>query len=142
VLAGTADELTPVAPTAPPAPAGSDGNDGLPPMTDAAGTAAVRPYADQIWMRLLDAVSQGVTDPSGAQMFGEGTDEARIWDVPSLRQLCSVPERVWMIASLRHRAAGHARPGRRRCHSSVTLLYDNTRLYDKPGGLWPRLYYS
>ena len=110
VLSGTADELTPVAPSAPPAPAGSVGNDGLPPTTDAAGIAAARPYADQIWMRLLDVAAQGVTDPYGAVVFGEGTDEARIWDVPSLRQLCSVPERVWMIAGLRHRAAGPAVP--------------------------------
>ena len=64
-----------------------------------------KPYADEIYMRLLQLGTPDVSDLPGAQVFGGGTDEARMWDEPYLRELWSVPERVWMIADLRLRKA-------------------------------------
>jgi hypothetical protein len=82
---------------------------GLPPapVLDPAREEAVRPYAQAIWDRYLD-LPRRVTDPSGEQMFGEGTADAKTWDDISGRW--DVPRRVWMIAELQQEAAN---PGRR-----------------------------
>ena len=116
LLRGEADELIRTESSPPPAPAatGSDSRrTSL--VTGEDKNAATWPYAEVIWQRLHELA--GNLDPTGAELFGEGTDEARIWDVSSLRQLCSIPERVWMIADLRHREAGTRQMplGRRAC---------------------------
>lgn len=95
VLSGHADELEPAPP---------DGTR-QPPVTDPAREDPCRPYADEIYMRLLQLGTPDVADLPGSHVFGGGTAEARMWDEPSLRRLWSVPERVWMIADLRRRKA-------------------------------------
>lgn len=69
-------------------------------------SAAARPFADQIWMRLLGLAAAGVTSPDGAQVFGAGTADARTWD--DRAEWFTVPERVWMVAEARRRAAAAA----------------------------------
>jgi hypothetical protein len=64
------------------------------------------PYAEDIWERLYDLAVDGNSDPTGADLFGEGTDDARGWDDPRLRQLYLLRERVRYIADLRRREAG------------------------------------
>ena len=63
-------------------------------------------YAEPIWERLYDLARAGNLDPTGADLFGEGTDDARTWDDPRLRRLLPLPERVRNIADLRRREAG------------------------------------
>ncbi len=105
VLKGGADELAPEEPAAPrPAPPPDAG--WLPPLPDAA-IAAARPYADLISDRLLELALDGVADPSGEQVFGKGSRDARTWDAISERwplRAC-----VWMMAYLQ---SGEAAPGR------------------------------
>lgn len=110
VLHGEADKLIPAEPVPPsmpsaPAAPGSDsrrtsqaiGEDNAP---------ASWPYAEDIWERLYDLAVDGNSDPTGADLFGEGTDDARSWDDPRLRQLYLLRERVRYIADLRRREAG------------------------------------
>jgi hypothetical protein len=78
------------------------------PVLDSSREEAVRPYAQAIWERFLD-LPRRVTDPSGEQMFGKGTADAKTWDDISGRW--DVPRRVWMIAELQQEDAD---PGRRR----------------------------
>lgn len=116
LLRGEADELIRTESSPPPAPAATgSGGRRTSLVTGEDKNAAAWPYAEAIWQRLHELA--GNLDPTGAELFGEGTDEARIWDVSSLRQLCSIPERVWMIADLRHREAGSRQMplGRRAC---------------------------
>lgn len=109
VLHGEADKLIPAEPVPPsmpsaPAAPGSDsrrtsqaiGEDNAP---------ASWPYAEDIWERLYDLAVDGNSDPTGADLFGEGTDDARSWDDPRLRQLYLLRERVRYIADLRRREA-------------------------------------
>ncbi len=98
VLAGTAEKLEPAPP---PAPATQ-----LPPMTGEDKNAATWPYAEAVWQRLHELASAGNPDPTGADLFGEGTDDARTWDDLRLRQLLPLRERVRNIADLRRREAG------------------------------------
>lgn len=110
VLHGEADKLIPAEPVPPsmpsaPAAPGSDsrrtsqaiGEDNAP---------ASWPHAEDIWERLYDLAVDGNSDPTGADLFGEGTDDARSWDDPRLRQLYLLRERVRYIADLRRREAG------------------------------------
>jgi len=77
-----------------------------PPMDDAARTAADRPYADRIWERLRAWAAKGVTDPSGAQLFGPGTPDAQAWDGTAGRM--DDGDRVWHIADLQRREAARS----------------------------------
>src|SRR5690348_12136332 len=75
-----AGELVPAAADEPAAPPAA-GPRLLPaaPMDDAVRTAADRPYADRIWMALREWDRKGVHDPTGAQLFGAGTQDAEAW---------------------------------------------------------------
>lgn len=95
VLAGEAAALAPAAPAVPPAQA--------PPMADAARAASARPYLDRIHRRLRALAAQGVTDPSGAQVFGPGPD-AQTWDGIGAR--LDMEDRAWLIADLQRRDGG------------------------------------
>jgi hypothetical protein len=78
------------------------------PFDDPAREEADRPYAMAIWERFLE-LPRSVTEPTGAQMFGEGTDDAKTWDGVGTR--LDLGPRVWLIAGVR-RAADRARnPG-------------------------------
>jgi hypothetical protein len=94
VLLGHDDELIPAAP---PVPAGPPGWM----ASDKKRTAANRPYVDRIEGRLDLLRLQGVTDPAGAQLFGEGTADARDWDKYADWE---VKDRVWFVADLQRRS--------------------------------------
>jgi hypothetical protein len=99
VLLGHDDELIPAAPPAPPVPGGPPGWM----ASDKKRTAANRPYADRIRGRLDLLRLQGVTDPSGAQLFGEGTADAADWDKYDDWE---PRDRVWFLADLQRLARG------------------------------------
>jgi hypothetical protein len=104
-----ADELVPDAPAATPAPPDrlTDDPDGWqPPIADKARRDADAPYAMEIMERLLALADGGVIDPSGAQVFGEGTGDAQAWD--GIGGRLDIRDRVWFIADLRRRADGRA----------------------------------
>ncbi len=102
VLLGHDDELIPVAPDRL-----TDGPDGWrPPIADRARRDADTPYAMEIMKRLVELAGGGFAEPSGKQMFGEGTDDAMAWD--GIGRRMDVWDRVWFIADLRRRAAGRA----------------------------------
>jgi hypothetical protein len=112
VLRGEADELVPV-PVAPvnpdfvPVPAvPAAAPDGASPF-DPAKTAQDRPWFDEINERRVALAARGIAEPSGKQMFGEGTDDARAWDSIAAYGI-PVRDVVWAIADLRRRAAGRA----------------------------------
>lgn len=66
------------------------------------------PYADQIYATLLDLAAQGITSPTGGQVFPSAPEDAATWDVRA--DLMTAAERVWLIAALRLRqASGRAR---------------------------------
>jgi hypothetical protein len=84
------------------------------PPTDASGpygrreeeeyrTAADRPYADRIWQRLHALAAQGITDPSGAQLFPDSPADAKTWDGTAGRM--DLGDRTWLVADLQRRAA-------------------------------------
>jgi hypothetical protein len=93
VLRGERDDLVP-APDVPP-------DEDTPPMTPER-TAATRPWFDEINERRVALAAQGVTNPSGEQMFGEGTADAKAWDDHGY---WSVGDRVWFIAAVRQLSA-------------------------------------
>jgi hypothetical protein len=95
VLAGKADVLAPAGPA--PVP------DVAPPLSPARA-ASDRPWYKEINEQRVALAARGVTDPSGAQMFGAGTDDAKAWDGIGAR--LDIDARVWFIADLRRRAAG------------------------------------
>jgi hypothetical protein len=107
VLRGEADGLIPAKPALPPAPTtpGSDGRKASP-ANGEDNAAASWPYAEAIWELLYDLAVDGNSDPTGADLFGHGTDDARTWDDPRLRRLLPLRERVWNIADLCRREAG------------------------------------
>jgi hypothetical protein len=96
-------ELTPV--TAAPLAAGPEG--WQPPIADPARRAADAPYAAPILDRLLELTAAGVTDPSGAQMFGEGTADAKSWDGHGA-WVRAPRDRAWFIADIRRLEDGTA----------------------------------
>jgi hypothetical protein len=65
--------------------------------------AADRPWFDPINERRVELAARGIAYPTGAQMFGEGTEDAKAWD----GEFAPLPvgDRVWGIADLRRRAA-------------------------------------
>jgi len=99
VLDGKADELTPALPADPPG--------WTAPTDDAARAAANRPWFDEINERRFALAAQGVTVPSGAQMFPDAPDDARVWDGIVTR--LEIRDLVWVMADLRRRA--HDRGG-------------------------------
>jgi hypothetical protein len=99
VLRGEADQLAPAVPAGPPGQ--------LPPVDDASWIAAARPYFDEINERRVALAAEGITDPSGAQLFGAGTEDAETWDGPAA-VLPEIRDRVWLIAGLRAAAAARA----------------------------------
>jgi hypothetical protein len=104
VVWSDAGELAPAAPPAPPAALPVPGE---PPgwmASDGDRTEANRPYADRIRGRLDLLRLQGVTGPKGAQLFGEGTADARDWD--KYAGDWEIPDLVWFVADLQRRAAG------------------------------------
>ena len=108
VILGHDDELIPAAPTPLPVPGEPPGwmADGYKVEIDGVlidRTEADRPYADRIRGRVDLLRMQGVPDPSGAQLFGEGTADAREWD--KYAGDWDIPDRVWFIADLQRRAA-------------------------------------
>jgi hypothetical protein len=82
-----------------------------PPMTDAARIAAARPYADEIWQRLHTLAAQGITNPTGEQVFPGKHEyaDARTWDDPNLRRTLSMSQMVWLLAEIRRPEAEHSR---------------------------------
>ena len=110
VLSGEATELSPVQSAPAPASAAHDNGGGRAlPTTGEDNAAASWLYAEAIWERLYDLAAGGNSDPAGADLFGEGTDDARTWDDPRLRRILPLRERVRNIADLRRREA--APPG-------------------------------
>jgi len=97
VLRGDSGELAPEAAAARPP------DDTPPPYLRARGEAD-RPWFDEINERRVALALRGITAPSGAQMFGEGTDDAQLWD--GIGGRLEIRDRVWFIADLRRRAAG------------------------------------
>ena len=103
VLGKTADELTPVTPDRL-----ADGPDGWqPPIADKARRDADAPYAAPILERLLELADAGIIDPTGAQVFGEDTIDAKAWDGTGAR-IRSPRDRAWFIAEIRRWEAAHA----------------------------------
>lgn len=96
VLAGQAHALTPAVPAEPPGQ--------LPPLAEPARAEAARPFLDRINQRLRQLAARGITDPSGAQVFGEGTADAQTWD--GVGERLPIDDRVWFIADLQRRDAG------------------------------------
>ena len=93
VWAGAA-ELVPAGPRAlPPAPPGD------PPGWAPDRVTADRPFVDPIIERRVELAFKGVVYPDGAQMFGEGTEDARAWDEDF--QFVPVASKMWGIADLR-----------------------------------------
>jgi len=72
-------------------------------------TAANQPYADDVYERLLRLRDEGITDPSGEQVFpGEHERaDAKTWD--GIADRWSIRARVWMIADLRRIEAERTR---------------------------------
>ena len=96
-----AGELVPAGPRAlPPAPPGD------PPGWAPDRVTADRPFVDPIIERRVELAFKGVVYPDGAQMFGEGTEDARAWDEDF--QFVPVASKMWGIADLRRRAAARA----------------------------------
>ena len=109
LLRGEADALIPAEPAPPPVPSAptapvSDSR-ATPVVTGADNVTASWSYAEPIWEQLYDLARAGNLDPTGADLFGEGTDDARTWDDPRLRRLLPLRERVRNIADLRRREA-------------------------------------
>lgn len=96
-LSGTADKLVP----APPASLAAPPSD--PPLSPARA-ASDRPWYKEINEQRVALAARGITDPTGAQMFGEGTGDAKAWD--GIGSRLDIDARVWFIADLRRRAAG------------------------------------
>jgi hypothetical protein len=109
VLRGEADELVPV-PVAPvnpdlvPVPPAAGWPDESPPMSPAQADAD-RPWFGPVNERRFALAARGILDPTGEQMFGAGTEDARAWDGPFGRSL-PIGDRCWFIAELRRLAAG------------------------------------
>ena len=61
--------------------------------------ARVQPYTDRLWLRIRDLALDGIADPTGADLFGKGTEDAADWDSYRRRGL-PVEQRVWQLAAL------------------------------------------
>lgn len=67
----------------------------------AVGVARARPHATEIFLRLRDLAAEGITKPTGQQMFGGASRDARSWDLHA--EEMPAEELVWLIAALRAR---------------------------------------
>jgi len=74
----------------------------VPPVSSQA-LADARPYADEIYRRLLELARQGVQRPTGEQLFPGNEDDAATWDLRA--DLFGEDERVWLIAEAHRREA-------------------------------------
>ena len=99
VLEGKADKLDPAPPAVlPVAP-------GLPPPPQESQLireADVRPYADPIWLKLMELRDRGIPDPSGDQL-GLPSFYAKVWDDSAGAMLLS--DRVWLVGTVLRNAA-------------------------------------
>jgi hypothetical protein len=101
LLHGERDDLVPApAPAAPP-------DEGTPPMTPEQA-AADQPWFDEINERRVALAAQGITNPTGEQMFPGAPGDAQAWD--GIGDRWPVGDRVWFIARLRRLAAGRIPP--------------------------------
>ena len=69
---------------------------------------AALPFVIPIWRRLYALALRGVTDPSGAQVFGDSSPDAGVWD----RAASGGWEpwhRAWLVGALRADVPGRAR---------------------------------
>ena len=100
VAAGEARELMPAPAGAapPPAPARR-----VPSWMTPDEEYQLRDYLTPIWKRLWDLAREGIGDPSGAQLFGEGTRDAADWDAWRARGLWEPDEMVAMLADVHRR---------------------------------------
>lgn len=87
-------------------PSAPPGDPGDPPGWPPARVAADRPFFDPINERRVELAARGIAYPTGAQMFGEGTDDAEAWDGDFAP--LPVGDKVWAVADMRRRAAGAA----------------------------------
>lgn len=92
-----ADALTPAPPVAAPAQP--------PPAAEPPLIPAAKSWYDQIRGRLDLLRAQGVTSPSGGQLFPGEPDDAQAWD-DARRRLEDTDDRAWFIALLRLHAGG------------------------------------
>ena len=106
VLRGDADQLEPAAPAAVRSLPVPDVMSGDPPGWAPGRIADDRPWFNEINERRVELAARGIAYPSGADMFGEGTEDAQVWDGPGAR--LPVGDRVWLIADMRRRAAARA----------------------------------
>jgi len=100
VLDGTSGDLAPEAAAARPP-------DDTPPPYPRARGEADRPWFDEINEQRVALAAQGITDPTGEQMFPGRLDDIQAWNGIGAR--LSLKDRVWFIADLRRRA--HSRDG-------------------------------
>ena len=89
------EELTPAPPAAAP---------GLPPppQSELVRDDAVRPYADPLWVKLIELRDQGVIDPDGARL-GLTSFYAKVWDDSAGKMVLS--DRVWLVGTVLRNAA-------------------------------------
>jgi len=104
VLKGTADVLAPASPAVPLAAGPLDADRPPPPMLNEARIAADRPYYERIMGRVDLLRGQGISDPSGGQVFPDSRTDAGDWDNSAARW--DISDRAWMIADLQRRADG------------------------------------
>jgi hypothetical protein len=108
VAHGRAHALVPLSPAAPAVPVAAPAGGWVPPVTDPDSEVAIRPYFDPVNEHRIALAARGITAPSGAQMFGEGTEDAMTWDGVGAR--LEIRDRVWLIAELRRNADRRASP--------------------------------
>jgi transcriptional regulator with XRE-family HTH domain len=72
------------------------------PSIDAQRIAQGRPYADEIYARLLRLAAIGNLNPSGNEVFPDSERDAWTWDARADK---TVQERVWLIATVNLRLA-------------------------------------
>ena len=61
--------------------------------------ARARPYAEAIWRQAAALRRSGMPDPSGAEMFGEGAEDAATWDDYRRRGL-PLDQAAWYFGAL------------------------------------------
>jgi hypothetical protein len=106
IVLGHDDELIPAAPTALPVPGGPPG--WL--ASEEGRVEADRPYVDRIRGRLDVLRLQGVTAPTGAQLFGEGTPDAADWNRYAADGW-TIQDLAWFIGDMQRRNDDRAAGG-------------------------------